>query len=351
MHNRQILSIYIFIIILFISCQNQHSINSKQNRVLIEEEYNPVLKIMTWKNGKKAAFTLAFDDARSSHYQIAWPLMKKRGIVGTFNINTPVDLNWEPWIELFSNGNEISSHTVSHPDLTSLSSAQVEWELSESYRMIWQNTLTEPVSFANPFGLSSPEVENLISKYYLSARSSGGINKAFLTEKDFYQLKGIGVYPPITNSDLQNWLNNAILDQGYIIVVFHSLTSADSMPNQTYMPISLFEQHLDDMISKSDDFWIATQGEIVKYIRLRQNSLLYFSQTESQIICNLESPVDERIVDVPLTISVLWPQNWIGKSILIYSEKNSYSKIYSKVDSVSLVDLYVNKQYYFVATE
>jgi hypothetical protein len=55
-------------------------------------------EVSTWRFGKPAAMTIAFDDVRACSYEIIAPALEVRGFRGTFNINTgAVGGDWEPW--------------------------------------------------------------------------------------------------------------------------------------------------------------------------------------------------------------------------------------------------------------
>ena len=49
-------------------------------------EEPPNIEICTFKDGKKAAVTLAFDDASKDHLTSAVPLLEKYGFKGTFYV-------------------------------------------------------------------------------------------------------------------------------------------------------------------------------------------------------------------------------------------------------------------------
>lgn len=339
---------FFFVIIFMVSqnCQNENVSIFSSESIQIEESYKPEFRVLDWKDGKKAAYTLAFDDARESHYKVAWPEMQHRGFVGTFNINTPDGLNWIPWKYLAEFGNEIASHTVNHLDLTSLTTGQIEYELKESSRRITKNINKIPYSFAHPYGLSNALVNEKVKEYYLSGRSDFGINSNVLEENEFFHLKAIGVYPTITRDFLQQMLKRTVEESGYLIVTFHSIARGDLyLKDNSYMPINFFQEHLEDVLEYSNEFWIATQAEIIKYIRLRQSANIQIQVSESQISFFLKSNLDRKIFNIPLTIEITIPNNWKDKKIIQFSRDSLLFSVKSEIGSVLNINVYLNQEF------
>jgi peptidoglycan/xylan/chitin deacetylase (PgdA/CDA1 family) len=127
-----------------------------------------------------AAGTLAltFDDAYRSVLELAEPIMRAHGMVGTVFVPTdwpgraPAPMSWEgvsrwlggpheseleplPWDglrELAERGWEIGSHTCSHPRLSTLGAAELERELRES-KAACERELGRPCrAIAYPYG-------------------------------------------------------------------------------------------------------------------------------------------------------------------------------------------------------
>lgn len=80
---------------------------------------------------------LSFDDGYSDMYTVAFPLLQKYGMRGSFGIITgsvgnPEYLTWEQIQAMQKGGMEFLSHTVSHPDLRTISAAALKKELTDS---------------------------------------------------------------------------------------------------------------------------------------------------------------------------------------------------------------------------
>ena len=85
----------------------------------------------------RRAVILTFDDGRSDALSVVLPLLRKRGMSGTFFIITgrvgePGFLNWQEVRALAAAGMEIGSHTQTHPRLPDLGDEAAEEELKVS---------------------------------------------------------------------------------------------------------------------------------------------------------------------------------------------------------------------------
>src|SRR4051812_10994194 len=75
-------------------------------------------RIARWKDDKKAAFLLMFDDSIPSHIKVVYPELQKRGFIGTFFVN-PGRGEWQPFRdqwekELPAAGMVYANHTMTH---------------------------------------------------------------------------------------------------------------------------------------------------------------------------------------------------------------------------------------------
>src|SRR5207247_6243126 len=69
-----------------------------------------------WPEGKRAAVSLSFDDARLSQVDTGLALFRKLGLKTTFFLEASnVDKRLAGWKQAVADGHEIGNHTVTHP--------------------------------------------------------------------------------------------------------------------------------------------------------------------------------------------------------------------------------------------
>lgn len=118
-----------------------------------------------WPEGKRAAVSLTFDDARPSQIDTGLPLLEKLGVRATFFVSpNNVGKRLDGWKRAAAQGHEIGNHSMTHPCTGnyafSRSNALEDYDLEriaqdidaaqEAIRKLLGAT---PVSFAYPCGL------------------------------------------------------------------------------------------------------------------------------------------------------------------------------------------------------
>ena len=122
---------------------------------------------------------ITFDDGYENIFTYAFPIMERYGLKGTIYVITK-SLGYESFVSvdqlktLSAAGWEIGSHTMTHPDLTTLSPSQLEEELLGSRLRLEEVLGMEIYSIAYPYGLFNSEVANSALKHgYLTAMGLG----------------------------------------------------------------------------------------------------------------------------------------------------------------------------------
>jgi peptidoglycan/xylan/chitin deacetylase (PgdA/CDA1 family) len=249
-------------------------------------------QLSTWRLGKQAVVTLAFDDTRDCHHQIVAPALEERGFRGTFNLNTDrASQSWQPWIRLFERGHELGNHTRHHPRLTDLSldEAREEIEGGREDLLAAIPGLSDVVSFTYPYAASNPEVCQIVMETHLSARGGGGINPC--SPGDYSLLLGSSY------GDLDEWRNricSCVSEGGWMIHYFHEVGGEG-------VPVDQFEAYMDYLAARQDSLWLATQGEAAKYAMERDNCVVHLTGTNPGML-HLETPLDPVRFNIPLSI-------------------------------------------------
>lgn len=110
-------------------------------------------------------FVLTFDDGYENNFLNAYPVLKKydfratlfvhTGVVGGFSSYPRMPrakmINWKQLSQI-KDVFEIGSHTVNHPDLSSISSEEIKKELLDSKKVLEENLNVKVKYFCYPFG-------------------------------------------------------------------------------------------------------------------------------------------------------------------------------------------------------
>ena len=123
---------------------------------------------------------LLYSDTKSSwFYNIAFPILKKYKFTTTIGVqtdlvNTPGHMSITQLAELQDYGIEISSHSVTHPDLTTVSESQLRQEVVLSKEVLEKLGL-DVKTFIYPYGAYNDRVVQAVKDAgYIGARAVGG---------------------------------------------------------------------------------------------------------------------------------------------------------------------------------
>lgn len=169
--------------------------------------------------------SLTFDDGLVSQYTTGLPTLQKYGFLGTFYIITG-DLNTDGYMttamvqSLKDSGQEITSHTITHPHLSQLTDAQMDHELKDSQIYLQTNFGVTANNFAPPYGDNDGRISDAVATYYSSLR---GVLSGY-NDRSNIQLMNLLVQnvtidtPP---SQIQVWVNQAQATNSWLILVYH----------------------------------------------------------------------------------------------------------------------------------
>ncbi len=168
-----------------------------QIQSLVEHGYKSLLVKDLFVANSNKSVAITFDDGYDDIYKNAYPILKKYGFTATVFIitgNTGKDLylTWDQIRELQKAGWEIGSHTVSHPDLTKISSSQAANQIKES-KIALESALGAIIySFCYPAGKYNEETESFVKSagYTYAFSTKSGIEN-FLNQP--YSIKRIRI--------------------------------------------------------------------------------------------------------------------------------------------------------------
>lgn len=124
---------------------------------------------------------ITFDDGYRSVYDLAFPVLKQYQFEGvayviTGYVGAPTYMNADQLIELFANGWEIGSHTVSHEDLVKNPEKAYD-QMVESKRYLERLLGTKDLTVAYPYGKADENIARRAARYgYVAGMGLGNSN-------------------------------------------------------------------------------------------------------------------------------------------------------------------------------
>jgi peptidoglycan/xylan/chitin deacetylase (PgdA/CDA1 family) len=122
----------------------------------------------------KVVFLNFYDDEKDQ-FTNAKPILDKYGFKGTFFIvckwatsDNPERMTWQDINQLYREGHDIESHTMTHKVLNKLSAADLDYEVGQSKQCLHDHLGVYPTVFSPPHGRGSNNatVIDTIAKYY-----------------------------------------------------------------------------------------------------------------------------------------------------------------------------------------
>ena len=177
----------------------------------------------------RAIVSITLDDGEDTDYYTALPILQKYGVHAThYVISSMIGDTAHQYMRadqiaaLAEYGDEIGSHTVTHPHLTQQTASQVASELADSQRTL-QTLLGRPVtSLAAPWGEYDMQVLDQIKGYYRSARTT---TSGYNTPINFnpYRIVGKGVDSGTTTATVKSWVDTAVANNYWLVLYYHRL--------------------------------------------------------------------------------------------------------------------------------
>jgi oligosaccharide reducing-end xylanase len=265
----------------------------------------------TWEGFRPAAISYTFDDDCANQYAVAAPMFHAAGLKMTLFTVT----SWEGSWALVKNdaawGDEIASHTVTHPDLTTVPFAQLTNELANS-----QSTINSYITNESCLTLAYPDCtvpsESITALYYIAARGCSG-QLVSSTPADFlnissFVLGNTGSYTTATN--INRLADNAVTANAWCVYLIHGIDSDGG-----YSPLSstVLQACVNYTSTNQGKFWVETFGNVVRYIKERNAlSVAEITNSGGSITLQVTHNLNTNIYNQPITLRRPMPANWPG---------------------------------------
>lgn len=191
--------------------------------------------------------SLNFDDGWRNIYTNGLPLMQKYGLTSTQYLNSqpvvdgyPDYMTYQMVKDFKAAGHELSWHTRTHADITTLSASQLDTELTIPAVFLTGTgtTVGDYKNFASPYGAYNPTSVAAVMQKYRSHRSTDvGYNGK--SNFDITNIKVQNIESTTTPADVQNWVNQAIANKTWLVIVYHEVSTTPEDAQYSVTPANL----------------------------------------------------------------------------------------------------------------
>ena len=230
---------------------------------------------------------------------------------------------WEEFKEYAAKGHEFASHTITHPRLAVLDEPNLLYELEKSREDIFNHMGEQYVFSAEcPFGTEDERVMEYAYKVYPALRNR--MPETFLEEinrwnkkapgfsdKEYVQWQR-GALTKVPVDTMKAWVDTIIGHNNiWLVLVFHGVDGIGWEPRTTE-DLRHYFQYIKTM---EKNLWVATFGDVAKYMRERMHAKLSTTQEDDKIIVKLAHDLDPKIYNQALTLKTYIPASWAAATI------------------------------------
>ena len=234
-----------------------------------------------WPEGKQAALSLSFDDARMSQVDSGTALLDQFGIKATFFVvPSSVEERIDGWRQAVANGHEIGNHTLTHPctgnflwsrknALENYNLDSIRNEIVKSNDRIKQLLNVQPEVFAYPCGqkfvgrgINTKSYVPLVSELFIASR---GWRDESLNDPAFCDLAQVsGIEMDGKNFDeILPLIEEAKKTGQWLVLAGHEMGTSGVQTTR----LAMLKQLLEYVQNPANGIWIAPVGTVAKYIR------------------------------------------------------------------------------------
>ena len=188
--------------------------------------------------------SIEFDDGWSSAYRNGLPVAKEFGFTPTEYIITDTAAHNDEYgtgtymtpaqiLDWVAQGGDIGDHTVTHPDLTALSPAAAQAEMSTSKAYLTTLLGRAPTLFATPYCASNATVDALASLQFEDLRNCDGPTNTAATWNR-YDVHSLSVEDTTSVADIRSILATTRATNGWTVLTWHEIGTPIDPADPTY---------------------------------------------------------------------------------------------------------------------
>jgi peptidoglycan/xylan/chitin deacetylase (PgdA/CDA1 family) len=247
-------------------------------------------------------------------------------------------------------GHEFASHMVSHPYLAALDEVNILYELEKSREEIFnQLGLKYTFSAEVPFGTENeraleyarkvyPALRNRMPELYLKELNRGNSENPRSAEMEYVQWQR-GATTKTSLTLMKSWIDTtSVNDNIWLVLVLHGVDGI----GWEALDINILEEYFRYMKSNENNLWIATFGDVTRYMRERMGSIIKTGRKGRKITVNIINTLDPTMYSIPLTLKTYVPSKWKKVQVKEGSEKRIICPQYDMMGSYILYQVIPN---------
>ncbi|WP_158557107.1 polysaccharide deacetylase family protein [Mucilaginibacter conchicola] len=225
---------------------------------------------------------------------------------------------WDDIKRYAAQGHEFASHMITHPRLAVLDEPNMLYEMEKSREEIKEH-LGERYTFSGegPFGTENERVMNYAYKVYPALRNR--MPEPWLKEisrsdkenpgnsgKEYVQLqRGATTKTPMPM--MKAWVDTTMNRKDtWLVLTIHGVDGIgwEALSHQT------LQEYFNYIKTRKNKLWVATFGDVAKYMRERQAAAVKGINTTRGIQVTLTHSLDKSLYEYPLTLKTYVPAIW-----------------------------------------
>ena len=241
-----------------------------------------------WPDGRRAAVSLTFDDARGSQIDVGMPILDRWGVKASFYVTiSNVRERVDDWKRALADGHEIANHTASHPcsgnfrfsrhnALEDYTLERMERELIDASDMIDRLVGVRPTTFAYPCGQTwvgrGAQVQSyvpLVARHFRVGRGYPDEAPSHPAVCDLARINGVG-FDEMTPERAAAWIDQAVAEGGWLAFVGHDVGPRGRESQMVHA--DTLEAVCRICRERDSDVWIDTVDRIGAYIESARQS-------------------------------------------------------------------------------
>ncbi len=225
-------------------------------------------------------------------------------------------ITWDEIKTFAGKGHEFASHTITHPRLAILDSVNIVYELEGSRKEILEK-MGEKFTFSAecPYGTEDERVMRFAHRYYpvlrnrmpepfLEELNRGSRKSPVMPERKYVQWQR-GALTSTPMEMMKSWIDTCNANENiWLVLVFHGV---DGIGWEALKGDDL-RTYYNYIKSKENRLWIATFGNVAKYIRERMYSKIETTGKKNALNITITNNLGKGY-DFPLTVRTYIPKS------------------------------------------